>query len=340
MKLTAPDDVFELIDSYVAAAAVGTAMEYGLFWLLAEEPRDVPDVAKTLGIREDRCRYWLQLINELGLLERVSEGYVASAGARAVILNAFSRNTWAYLARGARGSFPAVRDLAVQLREPGTPWEAQGLTPPDYFARILAQPEEARDFTRMLCEIHLPLADELADSLPMDGVQRLLDVGGGSGVMSLALLRRHPGLEAVVVDIANVCAAGREIADEASLLDRIDYRACDFLAEDLPTGFDAVLYCDVGRYEEALCRKFHAALNPGGRLVIVDKFGAEPGRAHPSRTHWALLGSLSGSTPPKPCAEEVQALLRRTGFAQPSVAELPDLASRWSSGWTLIVANG
>lgn len=42
-------------------------MEYGLFWLFAEEPRNVPDVAKTLAIGEDRCRYWLQLINELGL---------------------------------------------------------------------------------------------------------------------------------------------------------------------------------------------------------------------------------------------------------------------------------
>ena len=340
MKPATPDDVFELIDAYVVAAAVGAAMEHGLFWLLAEEPRDVADVAETLSMREDRCRYWLQLINELGLLERVSEGYVASATARAAILDAYSRDTWAYLARNARESFPAVRDLAVQLREPDTPWEAQGLTPTDYFAKLLGQPEEARAFTRMLYEIHLPLADELAASLSLDGVQRVLDVGGGSGVMSLALLRRHPGLEAVVVDIANVCAAGREIAGENALQDRIDYQACDFLAEDLPSGFDMVLYCDVGRYEEALCRKLHAALKPGGRLAVVDKYGVEGGLAHPSRAHWALLGSLSGSPQRRVTAEDVRALLRQAGFTQLSTVELPDLASRWSSGWTLIEARG
>jgi hypothetical protein len=32
---TTPDDVFELIDGSVASAAVGAAMEHGLFWLLA-----------------------------------------------------------------------------------------------------------------------------------------------------------------------------------------------------------------------------------------------------------------------------------------------------------------
>ncbi len=228
----------------------------------------------------------------------------------------------------------------MQLREPGTPWEAQGLTPPpDYFAQLLERPEEARAFTRMLYEIHLPLADELAASLAMDGVDRLLDVGGGSGVMSLALLRRHPGLEAVVVDIANVCAEGRRIARENALQDRIDYQVCDFIADDLPRDFDMVLYCDVGRYDEALCRKLHAALSPGGRLVIVDKFGAESGLAHPSRAHWALLSSLSGSKPRRHSAEDVRALLRQTGFSQPSTVELPNLASRWSSGWTLIEAR-
>ena len=126
--------------------------------------------------------------------------------------DAYSRDTWAFLAREARERFPAVRDLAVQISESGTPWEAQGLTPPDYVTLLLEQPGRAAQFTRMLHEIHLPLADQLAESLPMDGVERLLDVGGGSGVMSLALLRRHPRLQAVVLDIENVCAVGREIA--------------------------------------------------------------------------------------------------------------------------------
>ncbi|MEE9472878.1 MAG: class I SAM-dependent methyltransferase [Acidimicrobiia bacterium] len=339
MNPTTPDDLFELIDRYVAAAAVGAAMEHGLFWLLAEKPRGVVDVATTLGIPEDRCRPWLQLIAELGFLDHVSEGYVASLNARVAILDSYSRETWSFLAREARERFPAVRDLAVQLREPGTPWEAQQLTAPDYFTQLQEKPGRAREFTRMLYEIHVPLAEELAASLPMDGVERLLDVGGGSGVMSFALLRRSPGLEAVVLDIANVCDAGREIAAENSLQDRIEYQVCDFVIDELPAGFDMVLYCDVGRHDEALFRKLHSALSPGGVLVIVNKFGAETGLAHPSRAHWALLASLSGPAPQRLCVEDVQDMLRTAGFEKPSATELPNVASRWSNGWTRILAR-
>ena len=69
MKPATPDDIFELIDSYVAAPAVGTAMEYGLFWLLAEEPRDVSFVAKTLGIPEDRWDEYIELHDYIGNLQ-------------------------------------------------------------------------------------------------------------------------------------------------------------------------------------------------------------------------------------------------------------------------------
>ena len=339
MNPTTPDEVFWLMDGYVASAAVGAAMEHGLFWLLADEPWGVVDVAGTLGIPEDRCRQWLHLIAELGLLDCVSGGYVASENARTAVLDAYSRDTWAFLAREARERFPAVRDLAVQISESGTPWEAQGLTPPDYFTLLLEQPGRAAQFTRMLHEIHLPLADQLAESLPMDGVERLLDVGGGSGVMSLALLRRHPRLQAVVLDIENVCAVGREIAALNSLQDRIDYQACDFTVEELPSGFDMILYCDVGHYDEGLFRKFRRTLNPGGLLVIVDKFGTERGLPHASRAHWGLLSALSGSAPKERFVEDVEALLRRVDFKQPAAAKLPAAASRWSSGWTRITAH-
>lgn len=340
MQPGTPDDLFDLIDSYVAAAAVGAALEHGLFWLLADRPFDATEVAAALGIPEHRCGPWLQLIGELGLLDAAGDRYRTSERARRAIVDAYSRSTWAFLAREARERFPAVRDLAVQLTEPGTPWEAQGLDPPDYLSHLRERPDRASAFTAMLYEIHLPLADALADSMAIEGGGRLLDVGGGSGVMSFALLRRSPSLEAVVADLPNVCAAGTQIAADNGLQDRIEYMACDFVADRLPTGFDLTLYCDVGPYSEAMFVKLRSTLAPGGRLVIVGKFGARPGLAHPTRIHWALVGSLSDGVQPRRCTAEVCDMLRAAGFEEPSASELPDLGSRWSSGWTRIIAHG
>jgi tRNA/tmRNA/rRNA uracil-C5-methylase (TrmA/RlmC/RlmD family) len=276
-----PDSIFELIDRYVASAAVGAAMEHKLFWLLDERPLTVREVAEATGVPEERCHPWLEMIVELGLLDRGADGYSTSVAARQAVNDAFSSETWAYLAREARERFPAVRDLAVQLTERGTPWEAQGLVRPDYLIKMIDNPQRASEFTQMLYEVHLPLAEQIADIVPTDGFERLLDVGGGSGVVSLAMLRRNPELEAVVVDIANVCAAGEKIAEAVGLAERIGYQPLDFMTEDLPSGFDVIVYCDVGVYTDDLFRKFSASLNAGGRLIVVGKFGEETGLAHP-----------------------------------------------------------
>ncbi len=339
MNPSTPDDVFDLVDGYAAAAATGAAMERGLFWILTDEPMPAAVVADTLGMPVERCRPWLELVARLGLLDRSAEGYVTSATARTAILDAASRNTWSFLAREAREGLAVVTDLARRLCDPDVSSGIQHMVPADYVTKMRENPGRAEEFTRMLYEIHLPLAEELATTLPVSGLGRLLDVGGGSGVMSFALLRRFPELEAVVLDISTVCAVGRQIAAEHHLQDRIDYQHCDFLKEDLPVGFDMILYCDVSEYNKILFDKFRSSLKPGGLVVIVNKYGTEAGLPHPSRAHWALLRSLSESRRREVRAQDVEDMLRTAGFKNSSTLVLPDLKTRWSSGWSRITAR-
>jgi SAM-dependent methyltransferase len=340
MKLHTTDDVQDLLDGYITSAALGAAMELGLFWLLAERPQGPAEVGRALGIPGNRCRYWLQLLEDVGLVEETAGGYRPTPAARTAILDAYSRESWAFLAGEARQRFPAVSHLAAHMRAPESVWALQGLTPPNYLKRLQEDPGEARRFTRMLYEIHRPLADEIAAALDMAGVARLLDLGGGSGVASFALLRRHPSLSTVVVDIPNVCRAGRELAHENGLEGRIEYHGADFLRDPLPTGFDVVLNCDAGAYSDEMFHKVGEALNAGGRLVIVNHFAPAPGVAPPSYRYWAFLGALSNPASSLPTVAEVQAQLQAAGFRVSPARELhPSEVGRWSGDWTMLEAR-
>jgi SAM-dependent methyltransferase len=333
MKINTTDDVHELLQAFIDSAVLGTALELGLFWRLAEQPQTAPGVAQVLGIPPRRCRYWLDLLQRQGLLTCAEGNYAPSGKARTAILDVYSHEAWAMLAQEWRERFPPVRDLARHINEPGSLWAIQGLEPPDWFALISGSLERAGRFTRMLYEIHLPLADELATTLDMTGVRRLMDLGGGSGVMSLALLRRHPDLAGVVVDIESVCAAGREIAAGQAGAERIRYHAADFERDELPGGFDMVLACDVGVWGQALLRKLRASLNPGGRLVLVDQFAPAAGVAPAGRPylHWAFLSSLESPDASFRTADEYRAQLPAAGFRVLAEYTL-------SEGWLVIEA--
>ena len=254
-------------------------------------------------------------------------GLCSRKGRRAAILEAYGRDTWKLLAGEARDRIPGLRNLSTSMRESGSAWDTLGLTARMYLVEMETDPEVARRFTRMLYEIHRPLAQELADFLDLGGVQRLLDLGGGSGVISLALLEKHPELNATVVDLANVCEAGREIAAERSLAERITYHPADFLQDDLPTGFDLALECDVNVFSEALFRKVRGSLRPGGRFVILDEFGPSEVIAPPSRLHWAFEGSMVDPDFSFPTDTTVESYLEKAGFEILSKRTLPPLSS-------------
>ena len=194
----------------------------------------------------------------------------------------------------------------------------------------------------MIYELHQPLAAELAGYLDLTGAQRLLDLGGGSGVLSMALARRYPDMTFTVVDIPNVCTAGHEIAVENNLEDRIAYHPADFLTDELPTGFDVALECDVNVYSEALFRKVRDSLDPGGRFLVLDQFAPAEDVAPPTRLHWAFAGSLIRPEFDFPTAARVRDQLEQAGFEllpdQP-FPSAPGPCKRMTEGMSVVEAR-
>jgi SAM-dependent methyltransferase len=330
--MTSSDQVLDLLDLPIRGAAVGAALELGLFWVLADGPRATESLGGSLGIPTARCGSFLALLEAEGLVDETDQGWTLTPMARSTIVGGYSMATWQFLAEEARERCEAVLDLPAALRAGATERpEVAG-----YVVEMLRDPGRARRFTRMLLEIHQPLARHLAAVLDLAGVRSLMDLGGGSGVVSLTLARRWPHLSATIVDVATVCDAGREIATEESLADRVSYLPADFLADPLPRGFDAILECDVAIYSASLFRKVREALAPQGRFFVVDAFAAdrtdpEPRPALPAdaRQHsevaWSLVRRLKDPEWEAPTVASTSTLLREAGFDTIMVTRLPAL---------------
>ncbi len=125
-------------------------------------------------------------------------------------------------------------------------------------------------------------AAEVARKLPLGrNPQAVLDIGGGHGWYSAQLCRRYPGLTATVLDLPGSAAIGREIIAAAGLSGRVVHRDGDATADDLGSGYDAVLCFNLIHHltPEQIASLFlraYEALVPGGVLAVMDVF-ADPG---------------------------------------------------------------
>ena len=327
--MASPDEVLYLLDQPLEGAAVGAALELGLFWLLDSEALDSPAVGRALAIPEARCAAWLRFLESIGVVEQSGSLWHLSALARDCLIGSYSAATWQLLAEEARERLELASDLPRALRAPpdATPATA------GYVGRMAVDSDRARRFTRMLLEIHRGLASEVAGTLDLSGVRRLMDLGGGSGVVAMSLARRWPDLRVTVVDIANVCAAGREIVTEAGLADRVDFHAADFMQDGLPSGFGAVLECDVAVYSEPLFCRVRDALKPGGRFIVLDDFEPEGGTSDRARLGWSVVRTLTDANWSPKTVASTRAMLVRAGLVDVTesiLAERPGVGGRTS----------
>lgn len=333
LRPTSVRDVLDLLAAAGPAAALGAAMELGLFPLLAAGPRRAEDLAAALGLGERRCRFWLQLLSETGLIEQGEDGFALSAIGREILLEQQRGETWAFFGRTERENMPIYLDLARRLRQPADEWRDELSLPTDYVARMREDAAWTESFTRMLLDLHGELAERVSRAVDGRGARRLMDLGGGSGVISHALLRANPSLRATIVDIAPVCAVGERVAAEQGLAERMDFQAVtDFTVDTLPGGFDLILECDLSVHEEDLFRRLRHCLAPGGRLLLVDQFAPAPGQAPPERRLWRFQSALLDSDYETPTAAEIGGRLAAAGFRVSTERALDAV-------WTLLVAE-
>ena len=325
-KVMTKEDLSDLLRGFSSSIAFGAALETGLLQMLAEKPMDGKSVVLAMNIPGKRGYYWLQLLEELGILEVGPQGYVPSPLIRDSILDSNRIDRWKHVATDEREQVIGVRDLALYISEPGSIWETQGLiAPKGYVEKMSDNPERAHVFTRLLYDLNQSFGSTIAELLNLTGVERMMDVGGSSGVISIALVKKHQNIRSTIVDIKNVCDSGQEIVEENQLSDWITFYPADFVTDELPRGFDMVLHCDIGVFGEKLFRKLWMSLNPGGLIVVVFHFSPAETLAPPPYLRWAFLDSLIDPDFGFPTAAQVQEQLVRSGYQLiPEVLTLPD----------------
>ena len=252
----------------------------GIFWQLSKKSHNAEKIAEITNIPIHRSRALLELLTKLGLLEKEKEMYKASTIAQKAILETYSVETWAFFAEVFQDHYPLLNNLADNISLSDNLWSKQSIKPLDWFGLLKNNPEYAKKFTYGLYEYHLLFAKKFARIFDISGAAKMMDIGGGSGVISLELLKRHSQLKAVVIDIENVCTYGREIAAKTPVNERISYEVIDFLKDELPKGFDLIIQCDAGIYRDDFFRKLRRSLTNSGSLVIITNIDDDSAYLH------------------------------------------------------------
>lgn len=141
----------------------------------------------------------------------------------------------------------------------------------------MEQESSARSLTMALAGRAKNVAPLLAARLPFDRPQTMLDVGGGTGIYSIACLQANSRLKAVVWDRPEVLKVSAEMAAAYGVAERLQCIPGDMFSDPIPERPDLILLSNVLHdwdvsQNQQLIQRCANALPLGGRLVIHDVF--------------------------------------------------------------------
>jgi SAM-dependent methyltransferase len=114
---------------------------------------------------------------------------------------------------------------------------------------------------------------------------RMLDIGGGHGYFSVAICRRHPQVQATILDLPQAIKYAAPLLAQENMGERVVHKAGNALTEDLGiAAYDLVFMAAVvHHFDDAtnrqLMQRIGRALRPGGIVAIW-----EPVRQNPTGT--------------------------------------------------------
>jgi tRNA (cmo5U34)-methyltransferase len=112
----------------------------------------------------------------------------------------------------------------------------------------------------------------LTDGLE-EGTERILDLGGGTGLELIPLFERFPEAEVTVIDVSPNML---EALGSRPFADRVKAVCGDFFETDFGEGWDAVISTSALHHftpedKQLLYRRIFDCLKPGGRFLNSDK---------------------------------------------------------------------
>jgi demethylspheroidene O-methyltransferase len=252
-------------------------------------------------------------------------------GAAIGLLSARRDGTWTLTPRGAAlATVPGLADMirhhAILYRDLADPvaffrgetdTDLAAFWPYVFGAGAAQDPATADRYSRLMADSQTLVAEDTLAALDLRSARHLMDVGGGTGAFLAAVARAAPHLRLTLFDLPAVAPQARA----RFAADRIDVAIIpgSFRDDPLPQGADAislvrVLYDHADDTVRALLARAHAALPPGGRLIISEPMtgGARPQRA--GDAYFALY-CMAMRTGRARSAAEIAALLAASGFA-------------------------
>ncbi len=316
-----PFALFRAIGAFQLSEAMRTAIELDIFSAIGAGHRTADAIAKHCQVAQRGARILCDYLTVQGFLTKSGKEYSLTEESAAFL----DRKSPAYMGSctrflindDARKQFKALSDA---VRYGGA--TDHGNLDPDWSGWV--------DFARSMAPMMMMASKGLAGLVMGNSTaaMKVLDIAAGHGLFGISVLRANPNAKVTAVDWKNVLEVARENAQKSGVADRYSTIPGSIFDAEIGAGYDLVLIPNFLHHfdaetNEKLLRKLHAALNPGGRVAILEFVPNDDRVSPPMAAGFALIMLASTPSGDAFTRSELESMAANAGFTHHEFHPMP-----------------
>jgi 2-polyprenyl-3-methyl-5-hydroxy-6-metoxy-1,4-benzoquinol methylase len=318
-----PVQIFSTIQGYQRAYGLKAAVDLDLFTAIARGSHTAAEIARACNASERGVRMLSDALVVMSFLTKAGIRYSLTPDT-AFFLDSRSPG---YLGRAFTflmhpTQLSHFEQLGAAVKRGGASDEHSTIAPNDPIWI---------EFARGMAPLMFPPAQAMAGMLAAELGSRpsvkILDIAASHGLFGITVAQRLPQAHIYALDWANVLEVARENAEKEGLGNRYHLLPGSAFDVDYGTGLDAVLITNLMHHfspadNEKMLKKAHAALNPGGQVVILEFVPNDDRVSPPVPAMFSL--TMLGNTPEGDAytLAEYGSMCRNAGFDAPRLIPL------------------
>lgn len=314
-----PGPVLDLIQAFRRSQTLFTAVSLGIFDLLECGAKNAETLASET---HTNLRALLRLLDGcigLDLLEKRDELYANTAIADQYLTKASPNTLAGYILYSKDALYPMWGHLDDAMRE-GTPrWNQTFALDGGIFSGFFRTPRAKHEFLLGMHGYGQLSSPAVVRVFNLGRFHRLVDLGGGTGHLAIAACERYGSMHAQIFDLPEALVEALPHVAASSAADRLELVEGDFFADPLPPADLYALGKIIHDWDDekigVLLRKIHAALPPGGGILIAETL-LDDDHCGPVSTLMQSLNMLICTEGRERSVEEYREMLERFGFEQ------------------------
>ena len=260
-----PNIYYKTILQYREAELLFEALKLDIFSYL-DEPTTLEEFLKSTNYDKENTKYFLSALLSCGYIEKNNLTYCNTKCSKLYL----SKNSSKYIGKAIlfREKLGSISNIGDKVKD-----NSLGQNDKLDFSELAEIVHDEMYVTGRVDDFNREIKQLFSDKYRN---YKVLDLGGGSGVLSIEFIRNFPNSTACVFETSEVACISKKIIEKNDMQDKIFVLEGDFNVDAIGDGYDLIIASGIFNFvnmdiTEFIC-KLSDALVLNGHLLIIGSF--------------------------------------------------------------------